>query len=173
MAVILAVTSADFGGDGWESNPPRTPHSAPQTVLKTAGGTSPRTSPAGKMLFRQWDADALDAERLGVPGQEADQEAQHAIDLRGPSDGGDQGGLRGPKSAKTAVSRDLGVAACSGREERDPDASVTVAGVNQDKGALPPNLPGTNLLPVDPTLQRGQEAFPTRIPTGVDRNLHG
>ncbi len=27
----------ESGGDGWESNPPRTPHSAPQTVLKTAG----------------------------------------------------------------------------------------------------------------------------------------
>jgi hypothetical protein len=26
----------EFGGEGWESNPPRTPHSAPQTVLKTA-----------------------------------------------------------------------------------------------------------------------------------------
>jgi hypothetical protein len=28
------------GGDGWKSNPPRTPHSAPQTVLKTADLTS-------------------------------------------------------------------------------------------------------------------------------------
>jgi hypothetical protein len=36
VAVNLAVTSAEIGGDGWESNPPRTPHSAPQTVLKTA-----------------------------------------------------------------------------------------------------------------------------------------
>src|ERR1700694_557360 len=35
-----------IGGDGWESNPPRTPRSAPQTGLKTAGGTSPRSSPA-------------------------------------------------------------------------------------------------------------------------------
>src|SRR5450759_859425 len=32
--------AAEIGGDGWESNPPRTPHSAPQTVLKTAGGPS-------------------------------------------------------------------------------------------------------------------------------------
>jgi hypothetical protein len=37
VAVNLAVTSAEIGGDGWESNPPRTPYSAPQTVLKTAG----------------------------------------------------------------------------------------------------------------------------------------
>ncbi len=29
--------SHHFGGDGWESNPLRTPYSAPQTVLKTAG----------------------------------------------------------------------------------------------------------------------------------------
>src|SRR5450759_5517000 len=40
VAVILAVTTAEIGGDGWESNPPGTPHSAPQTVLKTAGGSS-------------------------------------------------------------------------------------------------------------------------------------
>jgi hypothetical protein len=46
VAVNLAVTTAEIGGDGWESNPPRTPHSAPQTVLKTAGGTSLHTSPA-------------------------------------------------------------------------------------------------------------------------------
>ena len=37
VAVNLAVTTGKSGGDGWESNPPRTPHSAPQTVLKTAG----------------------------------------------------------------------------------------------------------------------------------------
>src|ERR1700694_610121 len=35
-----AVIPAKAGGDGWESNPPRTPHSAPQTVLKTAGPSS-------------------------------------------------------------------------------------------------------------------------------------
>src|SRR6266852_6789572 len=75
------------GMDGNRTHPGRL-NSAPQTVLKTGGGTSPRTSPAGKMLFRQRDADALDAQRLGVPGKEADQEAQHAIDLRGPGDGG-------------------------------------------------------------------------------------
>ena len=40
VAVNLAVTSTEIGGDGWESNPPRTPHSAPQTVLKTAGHES-------------------------------------------------------------------------------------------------------------------------------------
>jgi len=35
----------------------------------------------GEMLFRQRDADALDAERLGMPGQQADEEAQHPINL--------------------------------------------------------------------------------------------
>ena len=40
VAVILAVTTAEIGGDGWESNPPGTPHSAPQTVLKTGGRES-------------------------------------------------------------------------------------------------------------------------------------
>ena len=34
---ILAVMTAEIGGDGWESNPPRTNQQAPQTVLKTAG----------------------------------------------------------------------------------------------------------------------------------------
>src|SRR5437879_7097791 len=29
LAVILAVTAAGFGGDGWESNPPRTPPQRP------------------------------------------------------------------------------------------------------------------------------------------------
>src|SRR5205807_4899032 len=29
VAVILAVTAAGFGGDGWESNPPRTPQQRP------------------------------------------------------------------------------------------------------------------------------------------------
>jgi hypothetical protein len=33
------------GGDGWESNPPGTGHRRPSTILKTAEGTSPRTSP--------------------------------------------------------------------------------------------------------------------------------
>src|SRR5438876_4490040 len=91
VAVILAVIARETGGDGWESNPPRTPQQRPAdgfedrgrhqssfipdlrntyfgchadkpgcdwrlssataldntaTVLKTAGGTSPRTSPA-------------------------------------------------------------------------------------------------------------------------------
>src|SRR6266446_5917342 len=81
------------GMDGNRTHPGRL-SSAPQTVLKTAGGTSPRTSPAGKMLFRQRDADALDSERFCMAGQQADQEAQHAIDLGGPCDGGNQRGLR-------------------------------------------------------------------------------
>jgi len=37
VAVNLAVVAPKPGGDGWESNPPRTPQQRPQTVLKTAG----------------------------------------------------------------------------------------------------------------------------------------
>jgi hypothetical protein len=54
VAVVVAVTSGEGGGDGWESNAPRTPQQRPlvqeglvaawvvvlifsQTVLKTAG----------------------------------------------------------------------------------------------------------------------------------------
>src|SRR5712692_7315673 len=40
LAVILAVIAPGSGGDGWESNPPRTPQQRPQTVLKTAGRSS-------------------------------------------------------------------------------------------------------------------------------------
>ena len=29
VAVILAVTTSEIGGDGWESNPPRTPQQRP------------------------------------------------------------------------------------------------------------------------------------------------
>ena len=65
--------------DGNRTHPGRL-SSAPQTVLKTAGGTSPRTSPAGKMLFGQGDAYAFDSKRLGVPGQHPHQEPQHPID---------------------------------------------------------------------------------------------
>src|SRR4029077_20736070 len=147
--------------------------SAPQTVLKTAGGTSPRTSPVGEMLFRQRDADALDGERLGMPGQQADEQAQHPINLRSPSDGGDQRRFRGSEGAQLAISGDPREAPRPGWEERDPNARVAVPGMNQGQWALPPDLPGTYLLPFDPALQGAQEALPTRILTGVDRNLHG
>src|SRR4030081_1533765 len=36
----LFQVGRENGGDGWESKPPRTPYSAPQTVLKTAGHES-------------------------------------------------------------------------------------------------------------------------------------
>ena len=160
------------GMDGNRTHPGRL-SSAPQTVLKTAGGTSPRTSPAGKMLFRQRDSDALDAERLRVPGEQTDEEAQHPINLRRPGDRGHQRWLRRPKGAKPAISSHTRKAPRPGREERDPHARVAVPGMDQRQWALPPNLPGTYLLSVDPALQGAQEALPTRILTGVDRNLHG
>jgi hypothetical protein len=58
LAVILAVTTAKFDGDGWESNPPRTPQQRPQTVLKTArlGSVTVRQSP---LEFDLWLADSV------------------------------------------------------------------------------------------------------------------
>src|SRR5438876_4583511 len=77
------------GMDGNRTHPGRL-NSAPQTVLKTAGGTSPRTSPAPGMLFGQRDPDALDPEVFRVAGEKADEEPQHPVDLRAPGDGGNE-----------------------------------------------------------------------------------
>src|SRR5258708_7526560 len=77
------------GMDGNRTHPGRL-SSAPQTVLKTAGGTSPQSSPAEEMLFRQGDADAFDPKRLGVAGEQAHEEPQHPIDRRGTGDRGHQ-----------------------------------------------------------------------------------
>src|SRR5438270_10624931 len=37
VAVVLAVTTADLGGDGWESNPPRTPQQRPADGFEDRG----------------------------------------------------------------------------------------------------------------------------------------
>src|SRR5205809_5353886 len=37
MAVILAVISQEVGGDGWESNPPRTPQQRPADGFEDRG----------------------------------------------------------------------------------------------------------------------------------------
>src|SRR5260370_15716772 len=84
--VVLAVIAIGFGGDGWESNPPRTPQQRPANGFEDRGRHQPPNIPSAKMLVRQWDADALDAERLRVPGEQADQEAQHPVNLRTPGD---------------------------------------------------------------------------------------
>ena len=94
VAVILAVITSKAGGDGWESNPPRTPQQRPANGFEDRGRHQPPIIPSEKMLVRQRDADALDAERLRVPSKQADEEAQHPINLRRPSDRGDQGWLR-------------------------------------------------------------------------------
>ncbi len=82
VAVMLAVTPAKNGGDGWESNPPRTPQQRPANGFEDRGGHQPSIIPSSdKMLFGQRDADAFDPERLRVARKQADQEAKHAIDL--------------------------------------------------------------------------------------------
>src|SRR5438093_9090609 len=58
VAVNLAVTAPEFGGDGWESNPPRTPqqrpadgfedrgeHQLPYIPEPMLGAVRPRTAP--------------------------------------------------------------------------------------------------------------------------------
>src|SRR2546422_5225178 len=37
VAVMLAVTAAEAGGDGWESNPPRTPQQRPANGFEDRG----------------------------------------------------------------------------------------------------------------------------------------
>ncbi len=81
VAVNLAVIDAEFGGDGWESNPPRTPQQRPANGFEDRGKHQPPNIPRAKMLVRQRDADALDTERFRVPGKQADQEAQHPVNL--------------------------------------------------------------------------------------------
>jgi hypothetical protein len=72
---------AKSGGDGWESNPPRTPQQRPANGFEDRGEHQLSNIPSREeMLFRQGDADALDPERLRVAGQHADQESEHPID---------------------------------------------------------------------------------------------
>lgn len=124
------------------------------------------------MLFRQRDADTFDAERLRVAGEHADQEPQYAVDLRRAGDRGHQRRLRGTKGAQFALPGRLRKTTAAGWGERDPDGCIAIAGVHQRQGALPPNLPGPDLLSLDPALQGAQEALPTRVLSGVDGNLH-
>src|SRR2546427_6147259 len=45
VAVILAVIAANFGGDGWESNPPRTPQQRPANGFEDRGASVPNRPP--------------------------------------------------------------------------------------------------------------------------------
>ena len=79
---MLAVVAMKSGGDGWESNPPRTPQQRPADGFEDRGRHQPPNIPsAGKMLFGQRDANAFDPQRLRMAGQEAHEEAEHPIDL--------------------------------------------------------------------------------------------
>jgi hypothetical protein len=42
----LAVTNADVGGDGWESNPPRTPQQRPANGFEDRGRHQPPIIPS-------------------------------------------------------------------------------------------------------------------------------
>src|ERR1700674_4813246 len=53
VAVILAVVTANFGGDGWESNPPRTPQQRPANGFEDpCGRVEYRTGPKGPLTQR-------------------------------------------------------------------------------------------------------------------------
>src|SRR5260370_11581396 len=160
------------GMDGNRAPPGRL-SSAPQTVLKTAGGTSPRTSPTEQMLFRQRDADALDPEGLRMARQQSDQEPEYSIDRRGAGDRGHQRRFGRAKGAQLAVLGDARKAPRSGLDEGDPDFRVPLSGMDQRQRVLAPDLPGPDLLALDPPLQGGQEALPPRVLARIDRNLHG
>src|ERR1700694_2984953 len=124
------------------------------------------------MLFGQRDADALAPKRSRMAAQQADQEAHHAIDLRRAHDCCHQRRLGRAKSAEFAVLRDAGKASRPRLDESDPDLCITLPRMDQRQRVLTPNLPGPDLLPLDPPLQGGQEALPTRVLACIDRNLH-
>ena len=50
VAVILAVTTAEIGGDGWESNPPRTPQQRPANGFEDRGRHQPPIIPSAATL---------------------------------------------------------------------------------------------------------------------------
>src|ERR1035437_6221887 len=59
-AVTLAVRTAEIGGDGWESNPPRTPQQRPANGFEDpCGRVEYRTGPNGPLTQRSIN-------RLGV-----------------------------------------------------------------------------------------------------------
>src|SRR2546422_7459773 len=124
------------------------------------------------MLFSQRDTDTYDPQRLRMARQHADEEPQHAIDRRCAGNRRHQRRLRGAKGAQLAFPGHAGKGARTGWNEHDSDARVAVAGMDEREGTLAPDLPGSDLLARDAPLQSAQEALPTRVLAGVDRDLH-
>src|ERR1700674_2563081 len=56
---MLAVTVAEIGGDGWESNPPRTPQQRPANGFEDRGRHQPPIIPSARNRIRS--ATASDA----------------------------------------------------------------------------------------------------------------
>src|ERR1700730_17002038 len=52
VAVTLAVTVTKIGGDGWESNPPRTPQQRPANGFEDRGGHQPPIIPRARNRIR-------------------------------------------------------------------------------------------------------------------------
>jgi len=125
------------------------------------------------MLFGQRNPDALDPEWRRVASEHADKESKHPIHRRAAYDRGHQGRLGRAKSSKLAFLGGTGEASRPGLDEGDTNAGISFAGMDQGQRLLASELPGPDLLPLDPPLQCAQETLPTRVLTGVDRNLHG
>ena len=146
----------------------------PANGFEDRGRHQPPNIPQTKeMLFGQRNADALDPEWLRMASQHADKESQHPIHRRAACDRGHQGRLWRAKSSQLAFLGGTCEASRPRLDEGDSNAGIPFAGMDEGQRLLTAQLPGPDLLPFDPPLQRAQETFPVRVLAGVDRNLHG
>src|ERR1700694_514160 len=159
---------------GWMGiEPTQDASAAPRKrFLRPRGAPAPDHPQLEEMLFGQWNTDALDPERPRMAGEHSDQEPQHPVHRRSARDRGHQRRFGRPESAQLALLGDTCKPSASGWNERDPNARIAFAGVDKGQRLLTPTPPCPDLLPLDPPLQRAQEALATRVLTGVDRNVH-
>jgi hypothetical protein len=100
VAVILAVKIAKFGGDGWESNPPRTPQQRP------ADGFEERVSTVRQRAATLGESQSLDPCRPNDPGDARKASARH-VECAGFGDPGKTPMSR-PSRASSALFQYLG-----------------------------------------------------------------
>jgi len=156
--------------DGNRTHPGRL-SSAPQTVLKTAGGTSPRTSPAAESYsvsgMPMPSTPRGSAWRVSSPTRNPSTRSTDVVPAIVATSVGS-----GERKAPSLPSLRRGQSPRSGLHEGDPNFRVPLSGMDQRQRVLAPDLPGPDLLPVDSPLQGGQEALPARVLACIDRNLH-
>src|ERR1700674_343631 len=117
-----------------------------------SGGAGP-----GALGALEGYSDGLNAKWFGVPGQQADQKPEHSIGRGAVRDGGEQDWLRVAKGTQCSLTRRERKGARAGRREGDANLRVTVAGVDKGERLLAANLPGADLLPLDPPAQSAQK----------------